>query len=303
MNISVEVIMLSDDFNQIIEDKVDEIQQNVKLDLRKDIKNDLYYHRNLFLNLMNFKHRTLYGTYYVICSKELKQNLSKIPTEYVRNFHKILEIISSRGNLIPYQSKDIYSASFDTLFNNYGINHAHLSSKLKFNSNFMKRSDYLLFFITYGDTVFLIDIDKRSKGDKWIDKKYSEIVYNNCPFIYESRKISWVTDFTPEYGREDEYKLSKFLPLLKRIGGEVYLPFFFGITPNGVPTQYVRFYDYVINKIYNMERELTDENYIKKLGFSCSKNCEFKLKLKNNKLFLFEQTRIKYHDLGFQEIF
>ena len=30
--------MLIDDFNQIIEDKVDEIQQNVKLDLRKGIK-------------------------------------------------------------------------------------------------------------------------------------------------------------------------------------------------------------------------------------------------------------------------
>lgn len=34
--------MLIDDFNQIIEDKVDEIQLNVKLDLRKDINRDRY---------------------------------------------------------------------------------------------------------------------------------------------------------------------------------------------------------------------------------------------------------------------
>lgn len=44
-------IMLIDDFYQIIEEKVDEIQQNVKLDLRKDINNDSHYHENLFLNL------------------------------------------------------------------------------------------------------------------------------------------------------------------------------------------------------------------------------------------------------------
>ena len=147
--------MLSDDFNQIIEDKVDEIQQNVKLDLREEIDKNMYYHSNLFLKLMNFKNRTLYGkSYYVVCSKELKGKLSKIPNEYVRNFHKILEIIASKGNLIPYQSRHIESASFDILFNNYGINHAHLSSKLKNNSNFKQPSDYLLFFITYGDTVY-----------------------------------------------------------------------------------------------------------------------------------------------------
>ena len=53
--------MLIDDFNLIIEDKVDEIQRNVKLDLTKDINRDRYYHRDLFLKLMNFKYRTLYG--------------------------------------------------------------------------------------------------------------------------------------------------------------------------------------------------------------------------------------------------
>ena len=88
--------MLINDFNQIIEDKVDEIQQNVKLDLREDINRDKYYHRSLFLKLMNFKHRTLYGkSYYVICSKELKQNLSKIPNEYIRNFHKSVKFLHS----------------------------------------------------------------------------------------------------------------------------------------------------------------------------------------------------------------
>lgn len=296
--------MLIDDFNLIIEDKVDEIQRNVKLDLTKDINRDRYYHRNLFLKLMNFKHRTLYGkSYYIIYSKELKQNLSKIPNEYVRNFHKILEIISSKGNLIPYQSRHIDSTSFDTLFNNYGINHAHLSSKLKNNSNFMEGSDYLLFFITYGDTVFLIDIDRHPKSDEWIDKKYAEIVYNNWPFIYESRRLRSVTDFNPKHNREDEYKLSKCVTLLKDIGGNAYIPFFSGIGSNGVPTQYVMFSDYLIKRIYKIEDELTNENNIKKLGFSCSKDCEFKLKLKNNKLYLLEQTRGECLDLGFPEIF
>ena len=107
--------MLMDDFNRIIENQVDEVQKKVNLDLRKGIANNIFYHRNLFLNLMNFKHRTLYGnSYYIICSKELKEHLIKIPNEYIRNFHKILEIISSKGNLIPYQSKHIESASFDT---------------------------------------------------------------------------------------------------------------------------------------------------------------------------------------------
>lgn len=296
--------MLIDDFNQIIEDKVDEIQLNVKLDLIKDINNDSHYHRNLFLNLMNFKNRTLYGkSYYVVCSKELKGKLSKIPNEYVRNFHRVLEIISSKGNLIPYQSRHIDSTSFDTLFNNYGINHAHLSSKLKNNSNFMVGSDYLLFFITYGDAVFLIDIDRHPKSDEWIDKKYAEIVYNNWPFIYESRRLRSVTDFNPKHNRKDEYKLSKCVTLLKDIGGNVFLPFFSGIGSNGVPTNYLRFIDNLIKEIYKLDDELSDEDYIKKLGFSCLNKCEFKLILKNNRLYLLEQTRNECLDLGFSEIF
>ena len=65
---------------------------------------------------MNFKYRTLYGkSYYIICSKELKQKLPIIPSEYIRNFNTILEIISSKGNLIPYQSRHIDSTSFDTV--------------------------------------------------------------------------------------------------------------------------------------------------------------------------------------------
>ncbi len=296
--------MLIDEFNQIIEDKVDEIQQNVKLDLRKGIDKNMYYYSNLFLKLMNFKNRTLYGkSYYVVCSKELKGKLSKIPNEYVRNFHKILEIISSKGNLIPYQSRHIESTSFDTLFNNYGINHAHLSSKLKNNSNFMQPSDYLLFFITYGDTVYLIDIDKHLHSDEWVDKKYPEIVFNNWPFIYESIKLRSVDDFNPKYNREEEYRMSKGFTILKDIGGNVYLPFFSGIGGNGVPTQYLRFNDFLIKEIYKLEEELTNEDNIKKLGFSCSRNCEFKLKLKNNKLYLFEQTRNECLDLDLPEIF
>ena len=296
--------MLSDDFNQIIEDKVDEIQQNVKLDLREEIDKNMYYHSNLFLKLMNFKNRTLYGkSYYVVCSKELKGKLSKIPNEYVRYFHKILEIIASKGNLIPYQSRHIESASFDTLFNNYGINHAHLSSRLKNNSNFMQPSDYLLFFITYGDTVYLIDIDKHPHSDEWIKKKYPEIVFNNWPFIYESIKLRSVTNFNPKYNREEEYKLSKCITLLKDIGGNAYLPFFSGIGGNGVPTQYLRFYNHLIKEIYNIEKNLANEDYIKNLGFSCSRNCEFKLKLKNNRLYLFEQTRRECMDFGLPEIF
>ena len=296
--------MLIDDFNQVIEDKVDEIQQNVKLDLRKDINNDSNYYRTLFLTLMNFKNRTLYGkSYYIRCSKELKEKLPEIPSEYIRIFNTILEIISSKGNLIPYQSRHIGSASLDTLFNNYGINHVHLSPKIKKDSNFMERSDYLLFFITYGDTVFLIDIDEHPHNDEWIDKKYSEIVYNNWPFIYEPLKLESVVDFNPKYNREDEYIMSKCFTLLKDIGGNVYLPFFSGIGSNGVPTQYLRFIDYIIRNIYKIEEELNNEDYIKKLGFSCSKNCEFKLKLKNNRLFLLEQTRRECLMLEFPEIF
>ncbi len=296
--------MLIDDFNQIIEDKVDEIQQNVKLDLRKDINNDSHYHENLFLNLMNFKYRTLHGkSYYIRCSKELKEKLPKIPSEYIRNFNTILEIISSKGNLIPYQSRHIDSTSFDTLFNNYGINHAHLSSKLKNNSNFMIPSDYLLFFITYGNTVFLIDIDNHPHNDEWIDKKYSKIVYDNWPFIYESRRLRSVTHFNPRHNREYEYKMSKCVTTLKNIGDAVYLPFFLGIGSNGVPTRYVMFFDDIVKKIYKIEEGLNNEEYIKNLGFSCSKNCDFKLKLKNNRLHLFEKTRDECLDLGFSEIF
>ena len=97
--------------------------------------------------------------------------------------------------------------------------------------------------------------------------------------------------------------MSKGFTILKDIGGNVYLPFFSGIGGNGVPTQYLRFNDFLIKEIYKLEEELTNEDNIKKLGFSCSRNCEFKLKLKNNKLYLFEQTRNECLDLDLPEIF
>ena len=63
------------------------------------------------------------------------------------------------------------------------------------------------------------------------------------------------------------------------------------------------FSDYLIKRIYKIEEKLANEESIKKLGFSCSKHCEFNLKLKNNRLYLFEQTRNECLDLGFPEIF
>lgn len=101
----------------------------------------------------------------------------------------------------------------------------------------MQPSDYLLFFITYGDTVYLIDIDKHPHCDEWIKKKYPEIVYNNWSFIYESIRLRSVTDFNPKYNRKDEYELSKSVTLLKDIGGNAYLPFFSAISGNGIPAQ------------------------------------------------------------------
>ena len=71
----------------------------------------------------------------------------------------------------------------------------------------------------------------------------------------------------------------------------------------GVPTNYLRFIDNLIKEIYKHDDGLSDEDYIKKLGFSCSNSCEFKLILKNNRLYLFEQTRNECWDLGFSEIF
>ena len=129
------------------------------------------------------------------------------------------------------------------------------------------------------------------------------VLYNNWSFIYESRRLRSVTDVNPKHNREDEYLLSKSVILLKSIGGNAYLPFFSGISTNGVPTQYVMFSDYLMKRIYKIEKELTNEDHIKKLGFSCSRNCEFRLKLKNNKLYLFEQTRNECLDLGLPEIF
>ena len=113
--------------------------------------------------------------------------------------------------------------------------------------------------------------------------------------------MSWI--FNPKYNREDEYMMSKCFTLLKNIGDKFYLPFFSGIGSNGVPTQYIRFIDYIIRSIYKIEEELNNEDYIKKLGFSCSKKCEFKLKLKDNRLYLFEQTRRECLRLELPEIF
>ena len=107
----------------------------------------------------------------------------------------------------------------------------------------------IYYFLSHGDTVYLIDIDKHPHSDEWVDKKYPEIVYNNWPFIYESIRLRCVTDFNPKYNRKDEYKLSKSITLLKDIGGIVYLPFFSGIGGNGVPTQYLMFSDYLMKRI------------------------------------------------------
>lgn len=104
----------------------------------------------------------------------------------------------SGKRVTPHLSKNVNnSSSKDGLLWDYGIHHFHLSRKLD-KSEFVERSDYLLFAIVADTKVFFVDVRMHHDPESllWVRQDLLNIVHANWPELTDARVLHGVSGNT-----------------------------------------------------------------------------------------------------------
>lgn len=132
----------------------------------------------------------------VFVSAELKLKMAKHPAAL--ELLEILENTRQGNDLNPYQSTGISDSDrHDDLYNDWGIHHLHLTSKLEKHRKskykyFVERSDYLVFVIFKNSAAYFIDVFRHSEKPLWGKKHLISVLQNNWESLikpYESRNL------------------------------------------------------------------------------------------------------------------
>ena len=105
---------------------------------------------------------------------------------------KIWHLFENGEDLMPYLSKKVNNADHsDGLLWHYGMHHFHLSSRFG-SSEFVERSDYLLFAMVANEDVFFVDVRKHRDPQNllWVRQNLLAIVQANWPEIIKSRSLT-----------------------------------------------------------------------------------------------------------------
>lgn len=147
-------------------------------------------------------------------------------------------------SLWQYQSKQILQSNLnDTLFNDWGINHLHVSDILESNG-FMKRVSPLLFVFVTEDDFYMIKIMNhgvRTPNPPWADKNLLEVILKNWEFLLEPYGSDGWDSF--DVTSEDEhlaFRKEKVNILIRLSNGKVYGQIGGGISATGSNIQYSR---------------------------------------------------------------
>lgn len=276
-----EKINLLNDFYNILEDKVKEINDIHDVDLKSNLDNGEGYYESLFYNYLNFKERALYNkSFPVVFSDEILEKIYKneIPDEYVGFLDEVICRMVNGENLVPYQSRTINKID-DTLFKKFNIGHLHLVESS--NERYYGGSKYRLLYIVFKGRIYLVDVlDFFPEKDEWVKKEYFEIAVRNWPFIYENPRIKSELNVHKEYNQSSEYGASRYVNTNVEVDGNLYIPSNITMT-NGVHLNYVKMRDALLLKIRNLEN-LLNEHY--------ENNCDFCLKQKDDAIWVYEKN-------------
>lgn len=132
----------------------------------------------------------------------------KCPTDLQVGLQKLIEVIQTSGDFLPYMSKKLKQLDIsDYMFNDWGIIHFHLGSELeKANSEYIVRTDNMVFAYFTDTDMYFINIFKHGE---WTKESILAILYNNWPEILEPFILRGVDNIEPSITEEMRKDLRK----------------------------------------------------------------------------------------------
>lgn len=126
--------------------------------------------------------------------KVLEANNFKCPENVLAGYELLKQNIQQGSNLNLYLSRKSSKLNFeDNMFNDWGIQHFHLGTKIDEKINLIEGTNELLFAIVTHDTIYCIGIYQH--GD-WTKQEIISIIEENWQFLIESYQIKNLVGIT-----------------------------------------------------------------------------------------------------------
>lgn len=279
--------MIMEDLKKILNNKKNEIERLIDGKLKFHEQNDdigvsladYLLIRNRISTPQNSK---------IYFSRELHDTLgtSLISNNDIDVLKEIIYKMKKGSLLLPYLSRNILKNE-DTLYNQWGIEHLHLSNKLENRNNgpllfehgviMAKRSNLILLYHRNKKNIYLINIITHPRNYKWVLNEYFEILENNWPFLLEQYKINHTEHISPHFNNKTNYEKVKRTITLTKTKNGTYFPLGGGSSTTGSSMRYLMMANTIIRKLAAYSKKYNAKKYILKIN-----NETNELYIKNN---------------------
>ncbi|SHE95394.1 hypothetical protein [Chryseobacterium sp. OV279] len=119
----------------------------------------------------------------IMISKELLKSIENNKSLNILFLIQIFNKASKGLDLNPFQSKQSFNSNVhDSLFNDWGIHHLHISHEKATDQDFFNRRTGPLLFVRFtDDTAYFIDVKPHNNKNVWSNRDFIRILKNNWP--------------------------------------------------------------------------------------------------------------------------
>ncbi|WES98256.1 hypothetical protein P2W68_01275 [Chryseobacterium arthrosphaerae] len=119
----------------------------------------------------------------IMISKELLKSIENNKRLNILSLIQIFNKASKGLDLNPFQSKKSFNSNVhDSLFNDWGIHHLHISHEKATDQDFFNRRTGPLLFVRFtDDTAYFIDVKPHNDKNVWNNRDFIRILKNNWP--------------------------------------------------------------------------------------------------------------------------
>ncbi|WP_431608781.1 hypothetical protein [Chryseobacterium sp. 'Rf worker isolate 10'] len=169
--------------NKEVENLINEILSDFYL--KTDVKYKIHNSVNLSL-VRYFNFRLKYIAIVprkIMISKELLKSIENNNSLNILSLIQIFNKASKGLDINPFQSKQSFNSNVhDSLFNDWGIHHLHISHEKATDQDFFNRRTGPLLFVRFtNDTAYFIDIKPHNDKNVWSNRDFIRILKNNWP--------------------------------------------------------------------------------------------------------------------------
>ena len=222
-------------------------------------------------------------------SKELQSKLLTIDSHWATLVNVVNTHFQTGGRVSKFLSKKIFDATFnDSLLNDYGVHHFHLSDQLDNKGFFVTRSDMLLFALVRDSDAFFIDVvphpDERTTTDfGWVRQDLLTIINSNWPELLESHIAKGTSGDILTDAQKKELR-QRHINVIHQVGNKAIFPIGGGVTSAGTNMICQVLGDKLVHEIKNLQHYCETQppqvrEALKNQGHALTEDMEFKLTL------------------------